>query len=186
MTATAQGRRLPAWVIVLGLVVALIGVLMVLLLSRPPEKSLENAMAPDFTLPLFQGYEAGSSGGALKLSDLRGKGVVLNFWASWCKPCEEEAADLEAASREFKDKGIVFIGVDYFDQEPAALRYLEKFKITYANGPDLEGRVSKPYTIRGVPETFFIGPDGQIAGRRQVGPISPAELRKRIAQIMPK
>ena len=81
---------------------------------------------------------------------------MLNFWASWCKPCDEEAAALEAAWRKYKDQGVMFVGVDYLDQEPAAKRYLEKFDITFPNGADLASMISKRYTIRGVPETFFI------------------------------
>ncbi len=123
----------------------------------------------------------------VNLADLSGKGVVLNFWASWCGPCEEEAAALEAAWQKYKDKGIVFVGVDYLDQDPAAKRYLEKFNITYPNGPDLASKVSKRYTIRGVPETFFIDPQGKIVGCRKIGPFTGAdELDQRIAEIMPK
>ena len=101
---------------------------------------------------------------------------MLNFWASWCKPCEEEAADLEAAWRKYKDQGIVFVGVDYLDQDPSAKRYLEKFDITFANGPDLASKISKRYTIRGVPETFFIDAEGKLVGCRKIGPLTPDEL----------
>ena len=178
-------RKLPAWVIVLGIGIAIIAALMALLLLTPPQKSLCDAPAPDLTLTLFDEYKGGFSGETLALSDLRGKGVVLNFWASWCKPCEEEAADLEAAWRKFRDQGIVFVGVDYLDQDPAAKRYLAKFDITYANGPDLKSVISKRYTIRGVPETFFIDPEGQMVGCRKIGPLTSAELDQRIAEILP-
>ncbi|MEJ5199108.1 MAG: TlpA disulfide reductase family protein [Anaerolineae bacterium] len=182
----APNRRLPAWTIALGIIVIFVAGLLVLLLTRPPQKSLCNEAAPDFTLTLFPEYRGGVVGDTLSLADLRGKGVVLNFWASWCGPCEEEAAALEAAWRQYKDKGIVFVGVDYLDQDPAAKRYLQKFNITYPNGPDLASKISKRYTIRGVPETFFIDPQGQIIGCRKIGPLTDAELRQRIAQIMPR
>jgi cytochrome c biogenesis protein CcmG/thiol:disulfide interchange protein DsbE len=80
----------------------------------------------------------------------------------------------------------VFVGVDYLDQDPSAKRYLQKFAVTYPNGADLASKISKRYTIRGVPETFFIDPQGQIVGCRQIGPLTEAELRRRIAQITPK
>jgi cytochrome c biogenesis protein CcmG/thiol:disulfide interchange protein DsbE len=179
-------RRLPAWVIVSGIVVVFVGGLLALMLARPPQRSLCDEQAPDLPLTLFAGYDGGWEGDTLSLADLRGQGVVLNFWASWCKPCEEEAAALEAAWRKYKDRGIMFVGVDYLDQEPSALAYLQKFDVTYPNGPDLQSRISKRYTIRGVPETFFIDPQGQIVGCRKVGPLSPAELEQRIAQILPK
>ena len=182
---TARRRRLPALVIVLGILVVFVGGLLGLLLINPPERTLCDEPAPDLTLTLFDGYHGTWQETNLSLADLQGKGVVLNFWASWCQPCEQEAADLEAAWQQYKDKGIVFVGVDYLDQEPSAKRYLDKFGVSYPNGPDLQGLISKRYTIRGVPETFFISPEGKIVGCRKVGPLSAGELQQRIAEIMP-
>lgn len=183
---TTQKRKLPGWVIVLSIGILFIGGLLTLLLIRPPQKSLCDEPAPDWTLTLFPDYNGGWPAETISLADLRGKGVVLNFWASWCKPCEDEAATLEAAWRKYKDQGIMFIGVDYLDQDPAAKRYLAKFAITYPNGPDLASRISKRYTIRGVPETFFIDPQGNIVGCRHIGPLTASELDRRIQAILPK
>jgi cytochrome c biogenesis protein CcmG/thiol:disulfide interchange protein DsbE len=173
-------------IIVVGISVLFVGGLLGLLLVKPPQKSLCDEAAPAINMPLFSDYKGGWNSDTLALADLKGKGVVVNFWASWCKPCEEEAATLEAAWQKYKDKGIVFVGVDYLDQEPSALRYLEKFQVSYPNGIDLAGQISKRYTIRGVPETFFVNPDGKLVGCRQVGPIDEAELDRRIAEIAPK
>ncbi len=123
--------------------------------------------APDFTLTLFDG-------GQISLAELRGRPVVINFWASWCDPCKEEAPLLEAAWRKYKDQGLMMIGVDYLDQEPAARAYLQEFQITYPNGPDLGSKIARRYFIRGVPETFFIGPDGQIKSFKE-GPFTTME-----------
>ena len=164
-------RRIPAFAIVLGIGVLFLGGLLSVMLIKPPQKSLCDGPAPDWSLGLFSEYKGGLQSDTVSLADLRGKGVVLNFWASWCGPCEEEAAALEAAWQKYKDKGIVFVGVDYLDQDPAAKRYLEKFDISYPNGPDLASKVSKRYTIRGVPETFFIDPQGQARGLPQDRPI---------------
>lgn len=118
---------------------------------------------PDFTVTTFDGEK-------ISLKDLKGKVVVLNFWASWCKPCEQEAADLEAAWRYYQPRGdVVFIGVDYVDTEPEARAYLEKFNITYPNGPDLGTRVSQAFRIRGVPETYVIDQQG-VLQFVQIGP----------------
>lgn len=179
-------QKLPGWIVVLGIGILFIAGLMAILLIKPPQRSLCDAPAPDWTLTLFDEYHGDVQGATISLADLRGKGVVLNFWASWCKPCEEEAATLEDAWRTYRDQGIVFVGVDYLDQDPAAKRYLRKFDITFANGPDLASKISKRYTIRGVPETFFINPEGQIVGCRKIGPLSAAELRQRIAEITPQ
>jgi cytochrome c biogenesis protein CcmG/thiol:disulfide interchange protein DsbE len=184
--ASQPSRKLPGWLIVLGIGVLFVAGLLIISLIKPPQKNLCEGPAPDWSLTLFDEYRGGLPGQSVKLSDLRGKGVVLNFWASWCKPCEEEAAALEAVYRQYKDKGIVFVGVDYLDQDPAAKRYLEKFAITFANGPDLASKISKRYTIRGVPETFFIDPQGNLAGCRKIGPLTPEELDQRISQIMPQ
>lgn len=180
-------RKIPAFFIVLGIGMLFLGGLLAVMLIKPPQKSLCDDVAPEWSLALFPEYKGDVQGDTLTLTDLKGKGVVLNFWASWCGPCEDEAAALEAAWRKYKDQGIVFVGVDYLDQDPAAKRYLEKFDITYPNGPDLASKVSKRYTIRGVPETFFIDPQGKIVGCRKTGPFtSEAELDQRIAEIMPQ
>ena len=120
--------------------------------------------APELSFATFDGEE-------VVLRDLRGKGVVVNFWASWCAPCREEAALLEQTWRREKENGIVFLGLDYLDQEPAALAYLAEFDVTYPNGPDLRSRAARRYRIQGVPETFFISPEGKIVDI-VVGPIA--------------
>lgn len=120
---------------------------------------------PDFSFAAFDGQQ-------YNLKELRGKVVVVNFWASWCKPCEQEAADMESAWQSYKDQGqVVFLGVDYVDTEPEARAYLEKFQITYPNGPDLRTVISQQFRIRGVPETYFIDTKGNLA-YAQIGPFS--------------
>ncbi len=109
---------------------------------------------PNFTLTTFDGE-------VYKSSDLKGKVIVLNFWASWCKPCEEEAEILEAAWRFYQPRGdVIFLGVDYVDTETEAKAYLAKFNITYPNGPDLGTRISQAFRMQGVPETYIIDQQG--------------------------
>ncbi len=134
--------------------------------------------APTFSFTTFDGQ-------TIKSEDLLGKGVVLNFWASWCDPCREEAALLEETWEREQDNGIVFLGLDYLDQEPAAKAYLEEFGITYPSGPDLQSDAARRYGIKGVPETFFIDPQGKITDI-VIGPIaSQAQMDSLLDEIRP-
>ncbi len=134
--------------------------------------------APSYSFTTFDGQTINSD-------DLRGKGVVLNFWASWCDPCREEAALLEATWKREKDNDIVFLGLDYLDQEPAALAYMKEFGITYPSGPDLQSNAARRFGIKGVPETFFINPQGQIT-EIVIGPIpSQARMDELLDEIRP-
>ena len=111
--------------------------------------------APLFTLPRFDG-------GELRLEELRGKVVFLNFWASWCPPCRAEARTLEAAWQKYKNEGVVFVGANIQDRESDARAFLEEFGITYPNVIDRGNRVAIDYGVWGLPETFFIDREGRI------------------------
>lgn len=166
--------RIAAFILLLGFVAFLaIG------LQRQNASGQRAAgMAPDLEFTTFDGE-------TVRLEDLRGQGVVVNFWASWCDPCRAEADLLEQAWRREKENGIVFLGIDYLDQEHAALAYIEEFDITYPNGPDLRSDIARRFRIKGVPETFFIAPDGSIAST-VVGPIlGENDLQQRLDLIRP-
>jgi cytochrome c biogenesis protein CcmG/thiol:disulfide interchange protein DsbE len=137
---------------------------------------VQSGMAPDFTLTSF-------SGETLTLSELQGQVVVINFWASWCPPCREEAAYLEQTWRKYKDQGVVFIGVDYLDTETEALAYIEEFDITYFNGPDLRTKISQAYKIQGVPETFYVAKNGELRGLK-IGPLVSPELDQKVDELL--
>ena len=134
--------------------------------------------APDFSLVSFDGEE-------FTLSELRGKVIVLNFWASWCKPCEQEAVDLENAWQLYQERGdIVFLGVAWTDTEDKSLSYLERFGITFPNGPDLGTRISQAYRITGVPETYIIDRSGNLAFVKLSPFISVDEIRMAIDPLL--
>ena len=161
--------------VVVFLVVGLIA-LLAWGLVQAEKTPLEEGMAPDFTLTSFDGR-------TYTLSDLRGNVVIINFWASWCPPCREEAAYLERTWRKYKDEGVIFIGVDYADAEKPALAYIDVFDITYFNGPDLGTRISQSYNIKGVPETYYVAKDGTLRGNH-IGPLFEPELDNRIDELL--
>lgn len=170
-------RRLPVGIGLLLLI--FVGFLGIAWWRQQTSEQRVMGPAPDFSFTTFAGE-------TVNLADLKGQGVVLNFWASWCNPCREEAALLEAAWRREQNNGIVFVGLDYLDQEHAAKEYLAEFNITYPSGPDLKSAAARRYRIQGVPETFFITPDGKIASL-VIGPIvNEADLNKRLDAIRPK
>jgi cytochrome c biogenesis protein CcmG, thiol:disulfide interchange protein DsbE len=184
---TAPKRGVPLWVqlIIWTLLVGLL-VLVGITLNKRQQGSVQPGVEiPDFTMKLFDGYQyEGRS--EIKLSDLRGKVVVINFWASWCKPCEQEAAELQQAWNEYAATGdVIFLGVDYVDTEPEARVYLQKFGIDFPNGPDMGTKVSQMFRTTGVPETYFIDQDG-VLQYVKVGPFTSAdEIRTQIEALLP-
>ncbi|HEX9787321.1 MAG TPA: TlpA disulfide reductase family protein [Candidatus Binatia bacterium] len=122
--------------------------------------------AAPFTIALFDGKK-------LALEDLRGKAVFLNFWASWCPPCRAEARDLEAAWQKVKDRNMVFIGVALQDTDRNSMEFIKEFDVTYPNGKDESGKIAVDYGTWGIPESFFIDPQGRIT-YKHVGGIRAA------------
>lgn len=116
----------------------------------------ETPQAPEFTLPRLD------TEGTLSLASLRGQVVVINFWASWCIPCKDEAPAIEATWRQYKDKGVVFVGVNVQDLTPKALKFIEETRATYPNVRSGDNAVYRAYGLTGVPETFFVNRDGRI------------------------
>lgn len=113
--------------------------------------------APQFTLTTFDGQVYGAE-------EMAGKVVLVNLWASWCLPCEEEAEDLQTAWELYAHRGdVLFLGVDYVDTEKEALAYLERWKITYPNGPDIGSQIYATFRGRGIPETYIINKLGEVA-----------------------
>jgi cytochrome c biogenesis protein CcmG/thiol:disulfide interchange protein DsbE len=123
--------------------------------------------APAFSLPRINGGH-----GTLSLAALRGKGVVLNFWASWCVPCKREAPALEQAWRKWRAKGLVVLGVDEEDFVGDALHFARKHSVTYPLVHDGPGKLKRTYGLTGYPETFFVDREGQLVSHFVAGPVS--------------
>lgn len=152
--APAKGR------LSIGSIVLLVGVMLAVsvfgfALARRHQTQPTSGKAPDFTMTTYDGTE-------IRLSDLQGQIVFVNFWASWCIPCHEEAQDLQRVYERYHDRGVEFIGIAYTDTDTEALAYLNQYGITYPNAPDRGNTISDHYFIQGVPESFLINRDGNI------------------------
>ncbi len=184
---TTKQRSVPLWAQV-AIWVSLIGLLVVvgITLNKRQQGSVQPGdKIPDFKLPLFSGYEY-EGRDEVNLAAFQGRVVVINFWASWCKPCEQEAAELEEAWQFYQPRGdVIFLGADYVDTEPEARSYLKKFGISYPNGPDMGTKISQMFRIRGVPETYFIDQNG-VLYYVKVGPFTSLnEIKSIIDQKLP-
>ena len=132
--------------------------------------------APEFSLTLFDGK-------TLNSTELRGKVVFLNFWASWCPPCRAEARMLEAAWQKYKDQEVVFVGANIQDQDANAREFLREFGVTYPNGVDRGSRIAIDYGVWGLPETFIIDRTGRIT-YKHVGGIGWPTLTARLDEAL--
>jgi cytochrome c biogenesis protein CcmG/thiol:disulfide interchange protein DsbE len=134
---------------------------------KPGTPLAVNRPAPSFTSPLLGGN------GAFALGAQRGHVVVVNFWASWCRPCRLEAPTLAALARSYADRGVRFIGVNYEDPPKFALAAARRFALPYPSVTDPHGSLGEAFDIVGLPTTVVIGADGRIryfvTGRVQAG-----------------
>ncbi|HEY3109110.1 MAG TPA: TlpA disulfide reductase family protein [Chloroflexota bacterium] len=120
-------------------------------------------------------------GGAFSLEEGRGAVTLVNFWASWCAPCRDEAPVLEAAYLAGRDRGLVLVGVNLWDDEADARRFVRETGATYPNGLDQGGGIAIEYGVRGIPETHVIDRAGRLV-RRWVGPLAASQIDSLIAE----
>ena len=140
------------------------------------ETQIEAVEARDFELQLI-------GGGSLKLSDFRGKVVMVDFWASWCAPCRVEAPVLAKVYREFEGQDVEFIGVDVWDNIGDAEVFLRQEGQAYPNGSDANGTIAINYGVRGIPEKYFIDREGMLV-KKLSGPLTETTLRNTINELL--
>lgn len=135
--------------------------------------------APDFTLDLLEG-------GDVTLSDLRGKLVMVNLWASWCPPCRAEMPAIQKVYQDYKELGLVVLGVNTTNQdsEADAAAFVREYGLTFPIPLDRDGSVSARYELRGLPTTFFIDRKGIIRSVVVGGPMSEAVIRSKVEGLL--
>lgn len=134
--------------------------------------------APKTSLPWF------GRRGSFDLAAYRGKVVVLNFWASWCGPCKQEAPAIESLWQQFRSKGVVFVGVDSKDFAGDARDFMRRYRLTYPVVRDGDGALWGPYGVSGVPETRVIGRNGKYTGTQFYGATTASDLRASIEHAL--
>jgi cytochrome c biogenesis protein CcmG, thiol:disulfide interchange protein DsbE len=177
-TETKKNLPVPIYIVAGILLVGFLGFLFMGLQRSQQGPVKVGQELPGITLTTFDGK-------TIDTTSEKGKVILINFWSSWCKPCESEADALQS-SWEYYQPGndVLFVGVDYVDTEPEAKATLAKFGTTYPNGPDLGTKISQMFRIRGVPETYIVDRDGKLA-YIQIGPFnSSSEIKNLIDPLL--
>ena len=166
----------PAWIaagVIALIVLALLGYGLLASPSEPPQ--IGNPV-PDFQLVALDGS-------SMNLGAKQGQVVVINFFASWCAPCRQEAAALEQTWREYQDRGVQFFGIAYKDADSKAQAFLDEFDVTYPSTVDRSNRAARDYGLTGVPETFVVDEQGLLV-RHFLGPINQAQLSRELDRLL--
>jgi len=143
-----------------------------------PPSPRQGFSAPDFSVDLL-------NGGQITLSGLRGQPVVLNVWATWCPPCRQEMPALEKVYNDFKEQGLVLIGMNLTsqDSEKTVAAFVQEFGLSFPIALDRDGTVQKKYKISGYPTTFFIDREGTIRSVVVGGPMSAALIQSKVDEL---
>ncbi|KQL49250.1 thiol-disulfide oxidoreductase ResA [Brevibacillus choshinensis] len=164
--------------------VAVLGLLLVALVFalyssfvKDPNAVKVGRSAPNFSLQQLNGPE-------LALGDLKGKGVILNFWGTWCEPCKKEMPALQQQYNQFKDKGLVVLGVNIGESPVAVEPFVKQFGVNFPILLDSESQITKLYRIGPIPTTFFISPDGDVE-EIFIGQLNEAMITEKVKKILP-
>ena len=166
----------PAWAAAAAIALLVLGLLGYALLGQSTGSLQVGSPVPGFQLTALDGSP-------MDLDAQRGKVVVINFFASWCAPCRQEATDLEATWRLYQGQEVQFFGIAHKDAASKAQAFLDEFDVTYTSAIDPGNRTARTYGVTGVPETFIVNQQGQLV-RHFLGPITLADLNREIDQAL--
>lgn len=145
--------------------------------ERLAQARADGSVASLFRFPRLEGE------GTIGLDNFDGRVVVLNFWASWCVPCREEAPHLLAVWQQYRDRGVQFLGVNHQDRRAAALAFQREFGIDYPSAFDPEGKLVLRYRLVGIPSTLVVDGDGRLIFRF-LGKVDAATLRAALDRVI--
>jgi cytochrome c biogenesis protein CcmG/thiol:disulfide interchange protein DsbE len=170
-------QRLPlAWIAAVVIALLVLALLGYAVLADPTEPPEVGSPVPDFQLTALDGSP-------MNLGDRQGSVVIVNFFASWCAPCRQEAAALEQTWLEYQDRGVQFFGIAYKDADSKAQAFLNEFDVTYPSAVERNNRTARAYGLTGVPETFVVDQQGLLV-RHFLGPITQTQLSQEIDRLL--
>jgi cytochrome c biogenesis protein CcmG/thiol:disulfide interchange protein DsbE len=144
--------------------------------ARSGDAPVTNPEPADFSLKLLDGR-------TVRLSQFAGRPVLVDFWASWCPPCREEAPMLARVEREYAAHGVVFLGIALWDAEGDAERFVDETGAAYATGVDAKGAIGIDFGVTGIPEKYFIDRQGRVV-RKFLGPVPEDKLREALDGLL--
>jgi cytochrome c biogenesis protein CcmG/thiol:disulfide interchange protein DsbE len=175
----------PVPIAVICVLAALVALLAYGIAQNSPDRDVDSALArgerapaPALKLPELGGEER-----TISLADYRGRVVVLNFWASWCKPCKDESPLLERWHRRMRDRGGVVLGVDMLDISSDAQDFIAEYKLTYPSLKDKDGDGLEKFGVVQYPETFVIDRRGRIAAVQR-GPVDDTFMETKVEPLL--
>ncbi|SDI97432.1 thiol-disulfide oxidoreductase ResA [Salimicrobium halophilum] len=177
-TVNKKKRRLIFRTVLLLVMLSLITFAVVSALQDEDVTVAEGSEAPNFSLKKFGSDET------VELKDLRGKGVMINFWATYCEPCKEEMPYMEDLYPEYKEKGVEILAVNLDTTDIVVRQFMEEYQLTFPILQDKDGQVMNLYGIKPIPTTFFINPDGTVE-EKVIGPLTLSKLEGHLQDIAP-
>jgi cytochrome c biogenesis protein CcmG/thiol:disulfide interchange protein DsbE len=172
----SRGSISPAWLAAGAVTLLVLALLAYALVAKPSAVPKAGEPVPDFQMVALDGTK-------MDIAAQAGRVVVVNFFASWCEPCREEAAALEASWKGYQDSGVQFYGIAYKDVDSRAQKFLEEFGVTYPSAVDPANRTARAYGVTGVPETFIVDQQGRLH-HHFLGAVTQAELSTVLDEVL--